>query len=129
MLIASLVLGLSTVVFTNMLPSARLDATVRKISATVRHARSLAKVNGETENVIIDLDARRFGMEGRDYEAIPSDINIKVLDPLSGETSSGKYTLTVKATGGIEGGTIVVWSKKKTVHIDIDPIVGAVVVK
>ncbi|RJQ50270.1 MAG: prepilin-type N-terminal cleavage/methylation domain-containing protein [Nitrospiraceae bacterium] len=129
MLIASLALGLSVAVFTNALPSARLDATAKKITATIRHARSLAKVHGETETVVIDLDSKTFGMEGRHSEAIPSEVSIKVLDPLSGEMSSGKYTLTVDAAGGIDGGTIILWNKKKTVRIDIDPIVGAVAVK
>jgi general secretion pathway protein H len=129
MLMVSLMFGLSSVLFTNMLPSVKLNSTAKKISATIRHARSLAKISGEVKTVVIDLDSKLFGIEDRSHEDIPSEIYIKVIDPLYGEVSTGTYRLTVNTTGGIEGGTIVVWNNKKTVRIEIDPIVGAVVVK
>jgi general secretion pathway protein H len=129
MLLISLIFGLSSVLFTNMLPSVRLNSTAKKISATIRHARSLAKISGEVKTIVIDLDSKLFGIEDRSHEDIPSEVNIKVIDPLYGEVSKGKYKLNVNTTGGIEGCTIVVWNNKKTVSIEIDPIVGAVVVK
>ncbi len=129
MFIATLIFGLSSVLFTNMLPSAKLDSTAKKISATIRHARSLAKISGEIKTITFDMDSKIFGIEDANYEDIPSDINIKIIDPIAGDLTSGKYSLTVNTTGGIEGGMIALWNKKKTIHIKIDPIVGAVVVK
>jgi len=127
--IISLILGLSTVFFANLLPSSRLDATAKNISSTIRYARSLARISGEIQFVTIDFDSRKYGIEGRGEESIPSEINIKVIDPLSGEVSSGKYRLRFNTAWGIEGGTIVLWNKKRTVNIEVDPIVGAVVIK
>jgi hypothetical protein len=125
----SLILGLSTVLFSNILPSNRFNATVREISATIRHARSLSQIHGETKVVTIDLDLKRYGIEGRGDREIPPDINIEVIDPLSGEIHNGKYRLVLYPTGGIEGGTIVLWNSKKTVSIQPDPVVGSVVIK
>jgi general secretion pathway protein H len=126
----SLILGLSTVFFANTLPSTRLNATAREISATIRHARHLAYTNGEKQTITIDLDSRLYGIEGIAQKNIPSDIYIKVIDPLSGEIRSGKYSILFYETGGIEGsGTIVLFNNKKTIKIVLDPIVGSVVIR
>jgi general secretion pathway protein H len=125
----SLILGLSTVFFANTMPSNRLNATAREISATIRYARTLARVNGEMHTLTIDLDSKLYWIEGSTSKKIPDDINIKIIDPLLGEVHNGKYPITFYETGGIEGGTIVLSTKKKTVNIELDPIVGSVVIK
>ncbi|MEW6416516.1 MAG: prepilin-type N-terminal cleavage/methylation domain-containing protein [Nitrospirota bacterium] len=125
----TLILGLSTIFFANILPSNRFNATIRDISATIRHARTLTRTHGETQIITIDLDSKKYGIEGRGIKDIPSDIYIKVIDPLSGEIDSGKYQLVLHAIGSIEGGTIVLWNNKKTVSIQMDPVVGSVVIK
>jgi hypothetical protein len=56
-------------------------------------------------------------------------MSIKVTDPMSGEILNGTYEISVHSGGGIEGGTIQLWTSKKTVSIQIDPVVGAVVIK
>jgi len=122
-------LGLSTVFFANMLPSSRFDAAVREFSTTLRHARSLAMLSGERKTFIIDLDSKKYNIEGYNEKRIPHDIEIKVIDYLAGEVNRGKYNLTINPVGGIEGGAVVLWNKKKTANIEIDPIIGAVVVK
>lgn len=124
----TLVVGLSAVFFANTLPSSRFNATVRDISATVRHARSLAQTLGEVQTIVIDLDSKTYGIEGRVIKDIPSDIHIKIIDPLSGEIQKGKYSFVLNAIGGAEG-TIVLWNNKRTVSIQMDPIVGIVVIK
>jgi len=125
----SLILGLSTVFFANILPSSRFDATIREISATIRYARALAKVSGERKTITIDLDSGKYEIEGYGERGIPSNIDIKVKDPLSGEISTGKYQLVFNAVGDIEGGIIVLQDKKRIVDIEIDPVVGVAVVK
>jgi len=124
----TLIIGLSAVFLGNTLPSSRFNATVRDISATVRHARSLAQTQGEVQTIILDLDTKQYGIEGRTIRDIPSDIYIKIIDPLSGEIQKGKYRFVLNAIGGAEG-TIVLWNNKRTVSIQMDPIVGTVVVK
>lgn len=125
----SLILGLSTIFFANTMPSNRLNATAREISATIRYAKTLARVNSERHTLTIDLDSKLYGIDGSASKNIPDDINIKVIDPLLGEVHNGKYPITFYETGGIEGGTIVLFTKKKTVKIELDPVVGSVVIK
>ena len=123
------ILGLSTIFFANTLPSSRLHATAREISATIRHARHLALINGDKQTMTINLDSRNYGIEGIAHKNIPTGITLKVTDPLLGEIRKGEYLFIFHATGAMEGGTIVLSTEKKTVSIQLDPVVGSVVIK
>lgn len=124
-----LVLGLSTSFFAGALSSSKLSSTARDLSATIRYARSLAQIHGEKKVVTIDLDSKFFGIEGKGNKGIPADISAWVVDPLLGEIRTGKYQIVLRGAGGIEGGTVMLSYKKKTVSIVPDPVVGSVVVK
>ena len=125
----TLIMGITLIFFANFLPSNRLDATVRNISSTIKHARSLARINNQRQIVTIDLDAKQYGIEGREIKDIPADIGVKIIDPMSGEIFQGKYNFLLHVSGNIEGGTIILWNAKKSVNIQPDPIVGAVIIK
>lgn len=127
--IAVLMVSLSAVLFANTLSSSRLSATARDIFSSIRQARSLAQIHSQRQTVTIDLDSRQFGIEGHALKRIPSDVNIKVNDPFSGEVHTGKYQIVAGVTGAVNGGTIVLWNRKKTVTIQMDPVLGAVVSK
>lgn len=124
-----LMLMLSAAFFTNTLSSSRLNATAREISASIRHARTLAQIHGERQIVSIDLDAKQFGIEGRSLRTIPRDVNIKASDSVSGDVYTGKYLVVANPTGTVGSGMIVLWNRKKTVTIQLDPMVGATVIK
>jgi general secretion pathway protein H len=124
--LASVIMGISAVFLANFLPSNRLNATARNISSTIRYARSLAQIQNERQTVIVDLDAKKYGIESRGLKDVPSDVGIKIIDPVSGEIREGKYSLIFQATGNVEGGTIVVWNSKKSITIQTDPVLGSV---
>jgi general secretion pathway protein H len=129
MVLITLVIGISTVFFANTLTSSTFNTTVQDISSSLRYARTLAQIHGERKTLTIDLDARTFTIEGKGTRKIPSHMNIKIVDPLHGEISEGKYQFIANAMGGVQGGTIVLWNEKKTVSIQPDPVVGSVVVQ
>ena len=129
MILSLMILGLVTVYFSNFLSSARLQATVREFSATLRQARNLSKINGKQEVVAIDLDTKTYGIEGRKSRKIPSDLEFKIIDPAAGEMISGQYRLIFEPNWGGEGADFQISSKKKTVLIRLDPLMGAVVVQ
>ena len=129
MTLMTLILGLSTVYFAGFLPSAKFSAAGREISALVRHARSLARLNMEKKTVVIDLDSRVYGIEGLGTKSFPADMKITVLDPVSGEMTRGKYPIVFHPDGGMQGGTIILSGRGKNMRIETDPISGAVVLK
>ena len=125
----ALILGLSSLFFAGSLPSARLSAVSRELSATIRQARSFAQSEGTAQTVLLNFDALSYGIEGRHPRSLPRGVGIRVVDPLHGPIQSGTYRILFDATGGIEGATIEVWNNKKLVRIETDPIVGTVTIK
>ncbi len=124
--LAGTVIGLSTIVMLGRaLPSAKLNATAREISATLREARMLASVTGERQTVAVNLDYRTYGITGRKTKSIPRDTGIIVRDPFIGDVRNGVYLFT---SGGNEGGSIVLWSGRKSAVIRTDPVIGAVTI-
>jgi general secretion pathway protein H len=124
-----LMVGLSTVFFANALPSVRLASTGREMAAMLRDARLQARNDGESRKVIIDFDRRRFGIEGKGGRSIPSGVMAAVMDPEIGEVSRGAYPFVFTDSGGAQGGTIHLWTTKKKLRIEMDPLVGSVVVR
>jgi competence protein ComGD len=125
----TLILGLTAVSFSGFLPSVKFDAMGREISATIRHARSAARMSMETKTIVIDLDNKLYGMEGGTVRYLPTDLLIRIIDPFAGEITQGKYPIIFNPTGGIDAGTIILSRGKKLLQIRIDPIVGAVWIK
>ncbi|HMK50369.1 MAG TPA: prepilin-type N-terminal cleavage/methylation domain-containing protein [Thermodesulfovibrionales bacterium] len=129
LVLISIIMGITLIFFANFLPSNRLDATARNISSTIKHARSMAQIYSQRQIVAFDLDARHYGIEGREPRDIPDGIGVKIVDPMSGDIIQGQYNFLFHVTGNIEGGTIVVWNAKKSITIQPDPLVGSVVIK
>ncbi|OPY70890.1 MAG: hypothetical protein A4E57_00205 [Syntrophorhabdaceae bacterium PtaU1.Bin034] len=127
MALAGLVLGLVTLFFANALPSARLSSTARELSATIKQMKTLAENHGEDRTLIIDLDAGQYGAEDGRMRTFPAGVSVSVDDPAAGgEIRNGRYRIVFPATGGIEGGTVILRYRKKAVSIHIDPVVGSV---
>ena len=123
----TLILAISVSMFTNALPSQRVDATARELIATFRQARSTAMTSGQWQVLTLDIDSRQYSIEGGGApRSIPDEVAVKVLDPLYGEITKGGYRFVFSPSGVSEGGTIVLSAGKKVVDLDVDPVVGAV---
>ncbi len=126
MFLITLILALSTVFFVSALSSSKLNATVRQMVTTIRHARELAQSTGKNQVIIIDMDSKVYSIEGRAEMSIPEGVNIVVMDNVKGEEiREGSYRIIFNAIGGFDGGRIILWNEKRRVYIDIDPIAGA----
>jgi prepilin-type N-terminal cleavage/methylation domain-containing protein len=127
--LGTLLLGLTTLFFAQTLASGRLTATARELSATIRKARSLARVSDTRQVLTFDLDGREYGLSGHPSKKVPAQLTLKVVDPYQGEISSGKYQMVVEGHRGLEGGAFYLSSKKRTIQVQLDPIVGSVVIR
>lgn len=125
----TLMLGLSGVFFANTLPAGRFNAAIREIASTIRQARHLAQINGEKQVLTIDIDSRRYRIEGRSEKNLPAGIAIRITDPYAGEIVNGKYRMVFYPAGSADGGTVVISNNSKTARINIDPVAGAVIIK
>ncbi|HEX8948723.1 MAG TPA: prepilin-type N-terminal cleavage/methylation domain-containing protein [Dissulfurispiraceae bacterium] len=129
MVLITLIAGLSTVFFAGTASKKRLEAEAVGIFTTMRHARALSQMNGEGYAVAINLDSKEYGIEGGRSRKLPSDIGMKVIDPAGGERHNGEYRFEFLASGGVQGGTVVLENGKREIKIEPDPIVGAVMIK
>lgn len=122
----TLVLAISVSIFSNALPSQRVDATARELIATFRQARSTAMTSGQWQVLTLEIETKKYSVEGGSVRSIPDDVAVKVVDPVVGEIIQGGYRFVFAPSGVSEGGTIVLSAGKKVVDVDVDPIVGAV---
>jgi general secretion pathway protein H len=125
----TLITGLTSVFVAGSLPSAKATAAGREIAGMIRHARSLARLSKETQTFVIDLDHRTYGIEGMAARSFPPEARVRVIDPVSGEIFGGKYPIVFSSAEGTSGGTIILSWRQKTIRIELDPIVGAVVLR
>ncbi|MCK9197402.1 MAG: prepilin-type N-terminal cleavage/methylation domain-containing protein [Syntrophales bacterium] len=126
LLLVTLIMGLSAVFFSNFLPSVKFNAAGREMAAMIRHARALARMKMASQTFVIDLDNKTYGIEGLTTKQIPQDSSVKVIDPVAGEITRGKYSMVFNPAGSLGGGRIILSTRKKTLRIDMDPIMGAV---
>lgn len=127
--IISLILGMSTIFFTGTLPSAKLNGTAREVVAMLRYGKVLAKNKGEEKKVLFEIEARRFGIEGVLWKAIPDGIQIRIEDETAGDVEKSTYEFKFHQTGGVEGGSVILSNSKRTVRIEMDPVIGSAIVK
>ncbi len=125
--IITVILGLSGVYFSGSLASVRIDSTGREVLATMRHARSMARMNHEKQILTIDLDTKRYGIEGRGSRDIPQEIRVRVVDPFYGEIVNGKYSMVFPASGAVRSGTVLLSNNRKELSIISDPVTGSVI--
>lgn len=124
-----LILGLSSVFFANSLPRAKFNSTVREFASNIKYARTFAKIKGQDQTFFVDFDLRQYGINGVSSKDIPDGISIKAQCPFYGEIYRGRYQIIMLASGGVQGGTLILTDGKRTSAIYLDPVVGSIVVK
>ena len=129
MFLITLMMGLSAVYFAGFLPSVKVNAAARDISATIRHARALARLSMENRTVLFDLDQRAYGISGTEKKYLPPETVLKVIDPVSGEITQGEYAIVLHPTGGTAGESVILSRGKQQLRIELNPITGATVIK
>lgn len=125
----TLILGLSAMYFSKSLSSSRLSAAARELSSSIKYAGTISRTEGVDRTITIGLDTGTYRLDSGKMGKIPEGVHVKVIDPLTGEIVRGDYSIIFHAEGGVEGGTVVLWNEKRTVNIQLDPVVGAVVIK
>ncbi len=124
-----MVLGMSTVYYAKSLPKFRLNAATREITAEMRKARALARIQNERQTVVFDLDEKTFGISGLKKHPLQDGISVKIIHPVMGEVTKGSVSIAFHPTGGSEGCSITLSNERRTQTIQMDPVVGATVVQ
>jgi Tfp pilus assembly protein FimT len=125
----SLVVGITTVFFAGALPSAKLKASARELSATIKYTKQLALATNEKQILTIDLNNRSYGIKGHKVRNIASQTVMTVYEanPNSRPISEGEYTISYDATGASDWGKITLGRAEKIITIQADPVMTAIV--
>lgn len=127
--LSTLILGLTTMVFSRALSAGRLQATARELSATIRQARALARIQDNRQVITFDLDAQEYSLNDSRTRKIPAPVQLRLRDPYQGDIRQGRVQLIVDPNRGLEGPLLILAGKKRQIQIEIDPIVGSTVVR
>ena len=122
--LGALMVGMGIVAMMGRLPAAKLDAAAREMSATMRQARALARTHMAKQSIVVDLDGRSFGIEGRPSRKIPEEIGVRIDEPPAGEADRGVHRLVFAPHGGIDGGAVVLTAGRRVVTFRPDPVTG-----
>jgi hypothetical protein len=79
--------------------------------------------------VFVDLETGRYGIQGVQTRRIPRGITVKVIDVLEGEITRGQYSILFNGSGGVPWGRITLSGGKRVLTIELDPVVGAVIIR
>lgn len=129
LLIITLAVGLSTVQFASLQPSEQLKSTARDIVTTIRQAKNLARVTGQRQVLVVDIDHRSYHIEGKGKRLIPPMARVRIDDPLHGTVTRGLYRVEFYPSGLSGTANITLETETKVIEIRLDPIVGATIVK
>ena len=113
----SLITGITTIFFANTLPSAKHRAA----------ARHLAFAKNEKQIINIDLDAKKYSIQGRETRSIAPEISIIIYeqDVNANPVREGKYIISYDTTNGSDWRFIELVRKERVITIKSDPIMIA----
>jgi len=123
----SLITGITTIFFANTLPSAKHRAAARELAATIKYARHLAFAKNEKQIINIDLDAKKYSIQGRETRSIAPEISIIIYeqDVNANPVREGKYIISYDTTNGSDWRFIELVRKERVITIKSDPIMIA----
>ncbi|MBF0343613.1 MAG: prepilin-type N-terminal cleavage/methylation domain-containing protein [Nitrospirae bacterium] len=128
LLLMMIIVAIVVAGFTNSSSSAKLRASVRELSATLRYIKNMAQLKGQEQLLIVDMDNNQLTYNNR-TKPLPKGISVSVNDPDEGELTRGTWHVTFYSEGGTSGGEIKLYNAKTGFLITIDPIMGSVVSK
>jgi len=127
LVLMSLILGISTVFFANIMPAAKQKAAAREIVSTLRYAKKLAAIRNERQILQFDLDTGRYGIKGRGMKMIPEETALKIYesDINADPITKGQYNITFDSTDGGHWDKISLVRRNRIIQIASDPILTA----
>jgi len=102
----------------------KLDWAAYEMASYLRQARTSVIKGGTSKTIIFDLDSGTYGPAEGPSRKVPAGFGIGIKDSFAGDIFKGKYSMVFHAGGWIEGGDVLVWNRKRTIIIKLDPVAG-----
>ena len=133
LVLVTFAVGLVGVNFASRLASFKIRSAAREISATIKYAKSYAQLKDTEQTIVVDLDERKYWLEGDRNKSAQMQEDVRMTVGLPGEAyhEEGKWEIHFFAEGGISSDieAIVLSNESLSFRIELDPIVGSTVVQ
>jgi general secretion pathway protein H len=127
--IMAIIAGLVIPLLGNGVSSAELKASAREVAAALRLARSEAMATRHDTRVVLDLEQRKFQLEGDPrIHALPSKLELKLYTAQSDLVSDRVGAIRFFPDGGSNGGRITLASGERKYDVDVDWLTGRVAI-
>ena len=104
--IMALVVGLVPVAYERMREGAQYRDAVRSMFGDLRSARAVAMAQGHEVRFTVDLNERRYGVEGIPPKALPLPLQLRVTVADREIAPQGQASIRFLPSGGATGGSI-----------------------
>jgi general secretion pathway protein H len=121
--------GLVLPTFGGGVSTSELKSSARQLAAGLRAARSDAVANKREAFLVLDLEGRRFKMNGdpREY-ALPRRVELKLFTAQQDIVNEKTGAIRFFPDGGSNGGRITVASGERKFEVDVDWLTGRVAI-
>lgn len=104
--VAALLIGLAPPAFEKVRESAQYRNVLRKMVSDMRSARNLAAVEGRQIRFFVDLAGRKFGLDGKTSDEVPSSLEVRATVANQEVAAGGVAAILFLPEGGATGGSI-----------------------
>lgn len=128
--IAALLVSVVPFAYGRMQESAQYRNVLRTILSDMRSARQQARLQGAEVRFMVDLQARRYGIEGSAFKEIPAPVQVRAT--VAGIETVGQRFAAIRflPDGGATGGSIDVFrSSGQGTRLQVDWMSGRVSVE
>ena len=125
----ALIAGLVIPTFGDGVPTSQLKSSARQLAAGLRVARSEAVAQKREAFLVLDLEGRRFKIDGdpREY-ALPPRVDLKLFTAQKDIVNEKTGAIRFFPDGGSNGGRITVAAGARKFEVDVDWLTGRVAI-
>jgi general secretion pathway protein H len=129
LLVALVIVGLLMVVLPRTVgrsAAARFDAAVEQVAADLRRARSRAVMTALPQRFVVDVNTRRFGVEGLDPKRLPEGVAIGFVGAREERLGDRVGAIRFFPDGSSTGGAVRLEGQDRTREVRVRWLTGRV---
>lgn len=127
MLVMGVLLSLAPAAFHRVMPGLGLQAAAREVAATLREARGLAIRDNREAAVVVDTEAKAYGLDGAEgLQALDSAFGVTLVAAASEQVDDAAARIRFFPDGTSTGGRVTLERNERTYHVVVDWLTGKV---
>ena len=111
------------------LEAARMRAAGKELAAALRYTRTQAIVKGESQALVVNVEARTYEAPGRDAVELPKQLELKLLTAAQEQVSDGVGGIRFFPDGASTGGHIELIRGDAAWRVDVNWLTGEVLLR